>query len=63
MMFGEQPEGCSGSSLIPQPEKDLQATDWLREDVVAVGLRAELDVGPVELGLMFSSNVTRVKKT
>lgn len=61
MMLGEQPEGCSRSSLIPQKEKDLQATDPLREDVVAVGLRAELDVGPAEL--MFSSNETRVKKT
>lgn len=49
MMLGEQPEGCSRSSLIPQPETDLQASDWLREDVVAVGLRAELDVGPAEL--------------
>lgn len=61
MMIGEQPEGCSRSSLIPQPQKDLQVTEWLREDVVAVGLRAELDMGPAEL--MFSSNEMRVKKT
>lgn len=63
MMLGEQPEGCSRSSLISHPENDLQATDSPREDVVAVGLRAELDVGPVELSLMFSSNERRVKKT
>lgn len=63
MMLGEQPEGCSRSSLIPQPQEDLQATNSLREDVVAVGLCAELDVGPAELSLMFSSNETRVKKT
>ncbi|TNM96799.1 hypothetical protein fugu_014955 [Takifugu bimaculatus] len=34
-----------------EPEKDLQATDSLREDVVAVGLRAELDVGQPDVQL------------
>lgn len=50
-MLGEQPEGRSRSSLIPPPEKDLQATDPLREDVDAVGLGAQLDVGQPDVQL------------
>lgn len=55
-MLGEQPEGCSRSSLSLQPWRELQATDSLGEDkmegLVAARLRAELELGPTEVGLI-----------
>lgn len=51
--------------ILPDPAAGERFTGdrSAQGDVVAVGLRAELDVGPAELSLMFSSNQTRVGKT